>query len=164
MPITHLVWPTRGAVANRPVFCFHSWQNLIDLAALECHSGQVINLVISIFSGPGIQSPCEIPSPSVFTSPGNPPSRSITADQQPPFTPLRSLQRHPQAPHLKSKFLATRPAGRSGPTAGSGASRQKQIPSSPPPGRARGKTSMKRSSALQFHKRVQSSTELMFPS
>ena len=28
--------------------------------------------------------------------------------RQPPFTPLRSLQRHPQAPHPKSKFLAVK--------------------------------------------------------
>ena len=27
-------------------------------------------------------------------------------NEHPPFTPLRSLQRHPQAPHAKSKFLA----------------------------------------------------------
>ena len=31
-------------------------------------------------------------------------------ERQPPFTPLRSLQRHPQAPHPKSKFLAVIPS------------------------------------------------------
>jgi 2-keto-3-deoxy-L-rhamnonate aldolase RhmA len=30
----------------------------------------------------------------------------IDTEHQPPFTPLRSPQRRPQAPHPKSKFLA----------------------------------------------------------
>ena len=57
--------------------------------------------------------------------------------------------------NLKTNPLS--PALRSGPTAGSGASLQKQIPSSPPPGRARGRISMKLNdlwpaSPVQFHK------------